>query len=82
MRLDGCAQRADVLTLALHLLSSTPHCSFETTGFAALKADRVVEIGVVCADHSGEIVEEWTETQVGRMRHLTRRFRWCLVTTK
>ena len=33
---------------------------FETTGFAALKADRVVEIGVVCMDHSGEIVEEWT----------------------
>ena len=24
---------------------------FETTGFAARKADRVVEIGVVCLDH-------------------------------
>ncbi len=33
---------------------------FETTGFAARKADRVVEIGVVCLDHSGEVVEEWT----------------------
>ena len=33
---------------------------FETTGFAARKADRVVEIGVVCVDHSGEVVEEWT----------------------
>ncbi len=33
---------------------------FETTGFAAMKCDRVVEIGVVCMDHSGEIVEEWT----------------------
>jgi DNA polymerase-3 subunit epsilon len=33
---------------------------FETTGFAAHKSDRVVEIGVVCMDHSGEIVEEWT----------------------
>lgn len=33
---------------------------FETTGFAALKTDRVVEIGVVCMDYSGEIVEEWS----------------------
>ena len=33
---------------------------FETTGFAARKADRVVEIGVVCVHHSGEVVEEWT----------------------
>ena len=33
---------------------------FETTGFSARKTDRVVEIGVVCMDHSGEVVEEWT----------------------
>ena len=33
---------------------------FETTGFAARKADRVVEIGVVCLDHSGEVASEWT----------------------
>ena len=33
---------------------------FETTGFGARRADRVVEIGVVCMDHSGEVVEEWT----------------------
>ncbi|MFA4965911.1 MAG: exonuclease domain-containing protein, partial [Thermoleophilia bacterium] len=33
---------------------------FETTGFSARKADRVVEIGVVCMDHSGEVIEEWT----------------------
>lgn len=32
---------------------------FETTGFSARKTDRVVEIGVVCMDHSGEIVDEW-----------------------
>ena len=33
---------------------------FETTGFRALTTDRVVEIGVVCMDHSGEVVDEWT----------------------
>ena len=33
---------------------------FETTGFAARKTDRVVEIGVVCLDHSGEVADEWT----------------------
>ncbi len=33
---------------------------FETTGFSARKTDRVVEIGVVCMDHSGEVVSEWT----------------------
>lgn len=33
---------------------------FETTGFGARRTDRVVEIGVVCMDHSGEVVEEWT----------------------
>lgn len=33
---------------------------FETTGFRALTTDRVVEIGVVCVDHSGEVVDEWT----------------------
>ena len=32
----------------------------ETTGFSARKTDRVVEIGVVCMDHSGEVVSEWT----------------------
>jgi DNA polymerase III subunit epsilon len=33
---------------------------FETTGFGAYRADRVVEIGVVCIDPAGEIVDEWT----------------------
>ena len=33
---------------------------FETTGFRALTTDRVVEIGVVCIDYSGKIVDEWT----------------------
>jgi DNA polymerase-3 subunit epsilon len=33
---------------------------FETTGFRGLTTDRVVEIGVVCLDCSGEVADEWT----------------------
>jgi DNA polymerase III subunit epsilon len=43
-----------------HLGDGYAVIDFETTGFSARKTDRVVEIGVVCMDHSGEVVEEWT----------------------
>ena len=33
---------------------------FETTGFRGLTTDRVVEVGVVCLDRSGELADEWT----------------------
>jgi DNA polymerase-3 subunit epsilon len=33
---------------------------FETTGFRGFTTDRVVEIGVVCLDCSGEVADEWT----------------------
>ena len=53
---------------------------FETTGFGARKTDRVVEIGVVCMDHSGEVVEEWTtlvnperDVSAGRVHGITAR---------
>ena len=45
---------------------------FETTGFRARKTDRSAEIGVVCMDDSGEMVEAWS-TLVNPQRDVSAR---------